>query len=89
MVTLSGFLCLKVFAFIFLYTANPGPILTLPEYEMSKTVWNLYSHPRLSLFSDPDRVVLHQAELMNLIATVATLRHYISAIQNINPFIKF
>ena len=34
------------------------------------------SHPRLSLYSDPDRVVLHQAELMHLIATVSTLRHF-------------
>ena len=36
----------------------------------------MYSHPRLSLYSHPDRVVLHQAELMHLIATVSTLRHF-------------
>ena len=36
----------------------------------------MYSHPRLSLYSDPDRVVLHQAELMHLIATESTLWHF-------------
>ena len=46
------------------------------------TGWKLYSHSRLSLYSDPDRVVLHQAELMHLDI-------FISAIENIYPFIKF
>ena len=36
----------------------------------------MYSHPRLSLYSHPDRVVLHQAEFMHSIATVSTLRHF-------------
>ena len=58
------------------WAIKSGETLSCLSIDNCTVTCGLYSHPRLFLYSDPDRVVLHQAELMQLIATVSTLRHF-------------